>query len=94
MAKYMGAKMLKKQIEKEQKKAEAMAVRATKKVHGNKTETIDRAKQRFDITSITLKVEELFIDSKENTVNPKFQAAHDFLIKKEQFFYTEDDTLL
>jgi len=50
MAKYMGAKMLKKQIEKEQAKADKINIRKKGVVHGSKNEHLDRNKQRFDIS--------------------------------------------
>ena len=90
----MGAKMLKKQLEKEQKRAEERQIRTKKTGQSNQGEFLNREKQTFDITSSTLAVDEMFIESSEETSNRKFQDAYDDLIKREHFFLTEDDTLL
>lgn len=47
-AKFLGAKMLKKQMAKEAEKKEVTRKKGT--IHGNKGEYLDRKKQRFELT--------------------------------------------
>ena len=97
-AKYMGAKMLKKQLEKEKAKAQAKEdERANKKnIQGNQGEILDRKKQKFDITQSTMAADGDFIEIREaDILNPKFEQVYNMLSKRgEYFLLTMNESML
>ena len=78
-AKYMGAKQLKKQIEKDQKKAAEKGNKKKGTILANKGEFLDRKKQKFDFSSSSMAMEgdfEFGQDHEEDKM-PKFNKVYD-----------------
>ena len=78
-AKYMGAKMLKKQIEKAQAKAAAKSIMTKGAKMANNNEGLDRKKQKFDFTANAMSVEKMFAEEAEVDKHPQFNQAHEYL---------------
>ena len=92
-SKYMGAKMLQKQVEKEKAKKEKMRLKGV--VHGNKGEFLDRKKQRFELTGSSVMNEADFDDAKEKIdENPIFTKQYDILRRNDDFFLTMNVNLI
>ncbi len=93
-AKYMGAKMLKKQIEKEQ--AAKAAVRKKGTVHGNRNEFLDRDAQKFDLTQSSMMADGDFEDKIEDEVekDPVFDRTYEQLRRREENFLTHNENLI
>ena len=94
-AKYMGAKMLKKQLEKEKAAKENREARKKGSTFGNKGEYLDRKKKHFEITASSMQIEGDFDIIKDDDDNdaPEYQKAYDALRKNEYFLLTYDDDL-
>ena len=98
-AKYMGAKMLKKQMAKEAEKKEITRKKGT--IHGNKGEYLDRKKQRFELTQSSMMGDADFDEPDDDEDNPKFTSAiedlrrksdHFFLTMNEKFYQNNDQS--
>ena len=82
----MGAKMLKKQMEKDLAKAKAKEeARSKNKTTGNQGEFLDRGKQKFNMTAAVLQGDDDFkeIDEKKDK-NPAFTKAFKALSKRDK----------
>ena len=88
-AKYMGAKMLRKQIEKDAKVKETVRKKGT--IHGNKGEYLDRKKQRFELTQSSMMGEADFEEEDDALDNPEFTRAYEALRRKEHFFLSMNE---
>ena len=89
--KYMGAKMLKKQLEKDKKKKENMVAKTKGTVHKNNQEFLERkGKRHFDITMSSMQLEGDFVDLDEDKEdeNPIYSKAFDSLRRNKDFLLT------
>ena len=90
MAKYMGAKILKKKLEAEKKKqARLDAERADKRggIIANQGEVLDRSKQKFNMArGMSMGDDDFEKISAAVDLNPKFSATYDLLRKSTQSF--------
>jgi hypothetical protein len=93
-AKYMGAKMLKKQIAKELAKKDAVRLKGT--IHKNQGEYMDRDAQKFDITQSSMMADGDFEDNKEvvEDKDPEFNRAIEQLRRREENFLTSNESLI
>lgn len=93
--KYIGAKLLAKEREKEKKKQERLAKRTKGTMYVNDGETLSHAnKRRFDITSQTMMMENDFVVAEDDTdPNPEFTNAYDNLRRNPFFLLTYDQQL-
>lgn len=99
MAKAIGAKMLKKQLEKEaiKQKAKTAALNKVGALTQNQGEFLDRAKQKFDVTKAIKNLDSDAFGEKRAEVdkNPKYTAAITMLCKrKDQFFLTMNESMI
>lgn len=94
--KYMGAKLIQKQLEKEKAKKAKMEKRTKGGTFGNDGDTLDRkTKRRFEITASSMMNEGDFeVKQDAPDPNPEFTAAYDNLRRNPYFLLTYDENLL
>jgi len=95
MAKYLGAKLLRKQLAKDKKKKTKQLTKGA--LNANQGEYLkENGKRQFDLTASSMAMAGDFEDMNDEAIeeNPEYLRTFDLLVKSDYFLLTQDEALI